>query len=115
MYRVSLSLSLVLVLFLALPVSQHAQQARQRQKPKPVTTEAQADHTPPAEPQDVDTIKTDTDLVTVPVIATDLNGTYIPDLQQQEFAIQEDGANQQIAFFGTVSAPFNVVLMLDTS
>ena len=65
--------------------------------------------------QDVETLKTDTDLVTVPVIATDVNGTYITDLRQEEFTLSEDGVPQQIAFFGKVAAPFHVVLMLDTS
>ena len=65
--------------------------------------------------QDVETIKIDTNLVTVPVIATDANGTYIGDLRQDEFALMEDGVAQQIAFFGKVSLPFHVVLMIDTS
>src|ERR1043165_5063985 len=61
--------------------------------------------------QDVDTIKIDTDLVTVPVIATDRNGTYVADLRQEEFALTEDGVAQQIAFFGKISLPFHVVLI----
>ena len=65
--------------------------------------------------QDVETIKIDTNLVTVPVIAMDANGMYIGDLRQEEFALMEDGVAQQIAFFGKVSMPFHVVLMLDTS
>ncbi|HVF21664.1 MAG TPA: VWA domain-containing protein [Pyrinomonadaceae bacterium] len=65
--------------------------------------------------QDVETIKIDTNLVTVPVVATDANGTYVADLRQEEFALIEDGVAQQIAFFGKVSMPFHVVLMLDTS
>jgi len=65
--------------------------------------------------QDVDTIKIDTDLVTVPVIATDRNGTYVADLRQEEFSLTEDGVAQSIAFFGKISMPFHVVLMLDTS
>jgi hypothetical protein len=71
--------------------------------------------TPPPEPEDIETLKTDTDLVTVPLIATDRNGLYITDLRQEEFKISEDGVPQEIAFFGKVSAPFHVVLMLDTS
>lgn len=70
---------------------------------------------PPAEPQDIETLKIDTDLVTVPVIATDTGGLYIGDLRQEEFTITEDGVPQQIAFFGKVARPFHVVLMLDTS
>ncbi len=69
----------------------------------------------PVEPQDVDTLKTDTDLVTVPVIATDRGGLYISDLAQNELNISEDGVKQEVAFFVQVSAPFTVVLMLDTS
>lgn len=66
-------------------------------------------------PQDIETIKIDTNLVTVPVIATDANGAYVADLKQEEFVLTEDGVPHQIAFFGKVSLPFHVVLMLDTS
>lgn len=79
------------------------------------TRPASQDPKPPAEPQDIETLKIDTDLVTVPVIATDIGGLYIADLRKEEFTITEDGVPQQIAFFGKVAAPFHVVLMLDTS
>ena len=59
-------------------------------------------------PQDVETIKIDTNLVTVPVVATDANGVYVGDLRQEEFLLSEDGVGQQIAFFGKVSLPENV-------
>lgn len=99
--------SVLLVVAIALTMS-FAQTKTPRQKPtQPETT--------PAEPQDVDILKTDTDLVTVPVTATDHGGVSIIDLRQEEFAITEDGVPQQIAFFGKVSAAFHVVLMLDTS
>jgi hypothetical protein len=65
--------------------------------------------------QDIETLKIDTNLVTVPVIATDSSGVYVADLRQEEFLLSEDGMNQQIAFFGKMSLPFHVVLMLDTS
>ena len=65
--------------------------------------------------QEVETIKTDTNLVTVPVIATSINGLYIADLSKDEFKISEDGVAHEIAFFGKVAAPFHVILMLDTS
>jgi VWA domain-containing protein len=82
------------------------------QKPQP---QPPPSATPPPEPEDIETLKTDTDLVTVPLIATDRSGLYITDLRQEEFTISEDGVPQQIAFFGRVAAPFHVVLMLDTS
>src|ERR1041384_7062653 len=104
-----------LVLAIALTAA-FAQTRPARQKPKPPKpAPTQQPETLPEEPQDIETLKTDTDLVTVPLIANDSNGTYITDLRQEEFAIQEDGVQQQIAFFGKVAAPFHVVLMLDTS
>lgn len=100
-----------------------AQQSQQRRRPpvKPVVTSPTPEPTvepspeTAAEPQDIDTIKVDTDVVTVPVIATDRNGIYVADLNKAEFSLLEDGQKQEIAFFETVSAPFTVVLMLDTS
>lgn len=68
-----------------------------------------------AQTQELDILKTDTDLVTVPVTATDKGGLYITDLRKEDFAITEDGVPQEIAFFGKVAAPFHVVLILDTS
>ena len=72
---------------------------------------------PPAveEVQDAETIKIDTNLVVVPVIAATVEGNYIPDLRQEEFNLAEDGEKQEVAFFAAVSAPFHVVLLLDTS
>ena len=69
----------------------------------------------PASDQDVETIKIDTNLVTVPVIASSRTGSYIADLKKEEFKVSEDGVAQQIAFLATVNAPFHLVLMLDTS
>lgn len=65
--------------------------------------------------QDVEVLKIDTNLVTVPVIARSRNGSYIADLQKEEFKLTEDGVAQEIAFLASVDAPFYVVLMLDTS
>jgi len=65
--------------------------------------------------QEVETIKTDTNLVTVPVIATSINGLYIGDLRKEEFTIAEDGVAHEIAFFGKIAAPSHVILILDTS
>jgi len=91
----------------------------QNQPTPPVTPEPAPEPTPeptPAEEgQEAETLKINTNLVTVPVIATTIEGNYIPDLRQDEFSITEDGEKQEVAFFATVSAPFHVVLLLDTS
>jgi VWA domain-containing protein len=109
-----LAVSIFLVVALALTAA-FAQTRTTSQKPNPPKPAPAKSETPPEEPQDVETLKTDTDLVSVPLIASDKGGTYITDLKQEEFAIFEDGVQQQIAFFGKVAAPFHVVLMLDTS
>ena len=77
------------------------------------TTPPVEDNSDSQDPQDV--VKTDTNLVTVPVIAVNSDGVYIPDLSKTDFGVEEDGVKQEISFFATVSEPFHVVLMLDTS
>src|SRR5688572_22299189 len=110
--RLAVSIFLVVAMALTAAFAQTKPASQKPNPPKPAPTQPE---TPPQEPQDIETLKTDTDLVTVPLIASDKGGTYITDLTQEEFAIFEDGVQQQIAFFGRVAAPFHVVLMLDTS
>ncbi len=89
------------------------------QKQAPARPEASPEPSPKPSPepeqQDVETLRITTNLVTVPVIVTSREGNYIPDLRQDEFSVSENGVKQEVAFFATVSAPFHVVLMLDTS
>jgi VWFA-related protein len=80
-------------------------------KPKSPTTDAQQQ----PQDQEVETLKIDTNLVTVPVIASSRTGSYIADLKKEEFKIAEDGVAQEIAFLASVNVPFHLVLMLDTS
>ncbi|MDQ3012825.1 MAG: VWA domain-containing protein [Acidobacteriota bacterium] len=85
-----------------------------------VTAQKQSDKKPQPSPQSADaqqgdTIKIDTDLVTVPVIVSDRHDLYLPDMRKEEFTVYEDGVKQEIAFFGAIKQPFHVVLMLDTS
>ena len=78
---------------------------------------AQSQKTPGARdtPPDLDAIRLDTTLVVVPVIASDRNLIYIPDMRKDEFSLYEDGVEQKVVFFATIKEPFHVVLMLDTS
>jgi hypothetical protein len=110
-------LFLILVVLISFTVAS-AQTRPSRPKPRatPVPDLPKPDQMPPPEePQNIETVKTDTDLVSIPVIATDSNGKYVGDLLQSEFSIFEDGVQQQVAFFAKTSVPFHVVLMLDTS
>ena len=83
---------------------------RAREQKPAIPAEAQPEPT-----QDIETLKVDTNLVTVPVIASSRTGAYIADVRKEEFKLSEDGVPQEIAFFATVNAPFHVVLLLDTS
>ena len=80
---------------------------KQEDRPLAVTT-----------PVDVDengVIKLDTFLVTIPVSVTDRYGKFEPFLTQRDFRIFEDSVEQRIESFESVSMPFHVALVLDTS
>lgn len=65
---------------------------------------------------DIGTIRFNTDLVTVDAIVTDRDGNRITTaLGPSDFAIYEDGVRQAINSFSATDAPFNLVLLLDTS
>ena len=104
-------------LILILATSGFGQAARKPPQSEPVKkTQPAAPEPPPAKEEQHDqAIKLEATLVTVPVIASDRDGRYIPDMSREEFTLQEDGVKQEIVFFATVSEPFHVVLMLDTS
>jgi hypothetical protein len=95
--------------------SQQRAPTRKAPRPEPSPPESAPQPSINGEPRDVETLKTDTNLVTVPVIATSVGGGYLPDLLQSEFKVSEDGVQQEVSFFATVNAPFHVVLLLDTS
>lgn len=61
------------------------------------------------------TMKMDTTLVTIPASVTDRNGRFMPFLTKRDFHIFEDGVEQEIEHLESVSSPFHVVLLLDTS
>ena len=62
------------------------------------------------------TIRLTTDLVTVDAIVTDRNGNRVSGvLKASDFTIYEDGVRQAINSFSATDAPFNLVLLLDTS
>ena len=107
--------AVALILILATSTFAHANRKATQTEPVKKTQSA----TPEA-PRDKDekqdqTVKLEATLVTVPVVASDRDGKYIPDMRREDFSLQEDGVNQEIVFFGTVSEPFHVILMLDTS
>lgn len=119
------SLLFILIVTLLLTPAAAAQSGGPSLKKSEKTTEAQkkaqqptAQPTPDAsaeQQEDTETVKVETNLVTIPVIVSDRGDKYVADLRQDEFSIYEDGVQQRVAYFDTVTAPFHVVLMLDTS
>jgi Mg-chelatase subunit ChlD len=97
------------------PPTLSGQPAQKSEPAQPTSIQPQQTEEPAVQSQDDETIKVETNLVTVPVIASDRNDLYVPDLRKEEFAVKEDGVSQQVAFFATTTAPFNVALMIDTS
>ncbi|MDQ3179640.1 MAG: hypothetical protein M3Q33_03875, partial [Acidobacteriota bacterium] len=64
---------------------------------------------------EVEVLKVDTSLITIPVAVFDRNGLYIPNLKQEDFRIFEEGKEQEVAYFATSEQPFTVVLLIDVS
>jgi VWFA-related protein len=69
----------------------------------------------PQQPRPEDTIRIDTNLISVPVIVSDRNNRYVPGLKVEAFRLFDNDASQKISYFDTGEEPLNVVLMLDTS
>ena len=93
----------VVLLLVVLVISSRA--FAQQQKPTPAQPAATDD----------DVIRVDTTFITVPVSVMDRQGRFIPDLQQSDFHLYEEGVEQEIAFFETADKPFTIALVLDMS
>ncbi len=83
-----------------------------------LSSQAFSDGDRPAQqkPQDGSfSIKVDVDLVILNVNVMDEKGVNVTNLKREDFVIYEDDVEQEVADFLPVEAPFNLVLMLDTS
>ncbi len=75
----------------------------------PVTCLAQTPDSP-------ETIRVDSDLVDLKISVVSLNPQHaLPELQQKDFLMLEDGRPQEISFFAAADTPFDLVLLLDLS
>jgi len=68
-----------------------------------------------ARPPEKDVIKLEARLVNLNVKVTDRSGSALGDLKKEDFTILEDGVAQDIVYFEPVTAPINLVLLLDLS
>jgi len=65
--------------------------------------------------QETPTFKATTQIVSVPATVLDGQGRLVPNLEQDEFTVLDNGKPQQITFFQNETQPFTVVVMLDYS
>ena len=71
---------------------------------------------PAQTPEPEDTVRIDTDLVNLNVSIASRNASSTSlKLEQRDFAIFENGVPQEISFFASSDAPFDLVLLLDLS
>jgi len=73
----------------------------------------------PAEQEPADVLRIDTDLVSVDVTATNLEGLPVRNLRQDDFKVYSDGVEQQVSFFHVEKRdeprPLAIVFALDIS
>jgi Ca-activated chloride channel homolog len=63
-----------------------------------------------------DTVRIDTDLVTLTATVTDARGRYVAGLRREDFAVYEDGVRQQLDYFSTGDkVPVSLGIIFDTS
>lgn len=61
------------------------------------------------------TFRTGVDLVALSVVVTDGSQRFVTGLSQADFAVFEDGVQQDVSFFGSSDVPIDLAILLDTS
>lgn len=69
----------------------------------------------PAKTAESPAIRLETNLVNLNVKVTDIGGRPLVDLRREDFLIFENGEAQEVMFFEPVTAPINLLLLLDLS
>ena len=59
--------------------------------------------------------KTGVELINVTATVTDANGRFVPNLQQDDFRVYQDGEPQPITHFNAERVPVSLGIVLDTS
>lgn len=71
---------------------------------------------PNQEVNEGDTLRINTDLVTLTATVTDARGRYVAGLKQSDFTVYEDGVKQELAYFNTGDrVPVSMGILFDTS
>src|SRR5688500_9403261 len=71
--------------------------------------------TQPAAPTPTSTFRSSVDIVALNVIVTDGDQKFVSGLSSSDFAVFEDGIQQEVSFFGASDVPLDLAILLDTS
>ncbi len=69
----------------------------------------------PAPPAQRPSFRAGVELVSINVTVTEPSGRYLTELNQPDFQVFEDGAQQQVTFFNRTNLPIALSILLDTS
>ncbi|HVB55926.1 MAG TPA: VWA domain-containing protein [Candidatus Acidoferrales bacterium] len=97
-----------IALLLSIPASAQLQGTQPPARRAPA-----AQQTTPAQGDTLARIRTQTNLVIVPVTVKDSEGRLVSDLQKDEFRVFSDGIEQQILLFSSDSFPLSAVILID--
>src|SRR5262245_44084173 len=61
------------------------------------------------------TFRSAVDLVSLNVIVTDARDHFVTGLAKQDFAVFEDGVQQEVSYFAAMNVPLDLAILLDTS
>ncbi|MBI1873038.1 MAG: VWA domain-containing protein [Acidobacteria bacterium] len=84
------------------------------QTPVPATPSSTTTQAPPAD-QSLPIFRSGVDLVALTVTVTDSQQNYITGLARDDFAVFEDGVQQDLSFFAADHVPMDLALLIDTS
>ena len=76
-----------------------------------IDAQQQTQQPPPQPPS----FRSGVDVVSLNITVTDLDRGFVTDLQQDNFAVYEDGVRQHVNFFTRTQLPIALALLLDTS
>jgi Ca-activated chloride channel homolog len=114
--------SILLVACALVAVDARAQVAtraeQQAQQVSSVAANTTTDHGQPATTRrgaDTTTFRSSVDVVALNVVVTDAEQKYVAGLSPSDFAVFEDGIQQDVSFFGASEVPLDLAILLDTS
>ena len=105
----------LLVMCLGVPVHAQAQATLPTNDNPPSFHDGAAIGATVGETPTTTTFKAGVDLVALNVVVTDSAEKFVAGLASSDFAVFEDGVQQDVSFFGTNDVPLDLAILLDTS